>query len=141
MPLSYWALLGFAVWTIALLIAGIGVTRLLAIARREARPSSFDPSVPHGTEGYRRRMRAHLNCVENLPIFATLVLLGGALNLNDSLFQGAAFAVLPARLGQSVAHVASGRNRAVLVRFGFFSVQLVCFVIMAVLLAARGLEK
>lgn len=140
MPLSYWALIGFVVWTLLLLVGGIGVTRLSAIRRREARPNSFNPSVPHGSEGYQRRMRAHLNCVENLPIFAALVLLGGALGVPGPLFQQAAFAVLPARVGQSIAHMASGRNRAVLVRFAFYCVQLLCFAVMLCLLVARGLE-
>jgi len=48
--------------------------------------------------------------------------------------------VLPLRMGHSVAHIASGRNRAVLVRFAFFSGQLVCFAIMVGLLVMRGLE-
>jgi uncharacterized MAPEG superfamily protein len=139
MLLSYWALLGFVAWTLLLLVLGIGVTRVRQVLRHEARANSFNPQVPHGTEAYQRRMRAHLNCVENLPIFAALVLLGGLLGVSGAVFQAAAFAVLPMRMGQSVAHIASGRNRAVLVRFGFFSAQLVCFAIMLVLLALRGL--
>jgi uncharacterized MAPEG superfamily protein len=140
MLLSYWALLGFVAWTLLLLVFGIGVTRIGQVIRREARANSFNPQVPHGTESYQRRMRAHLNCVENLPIFASLVLLGGLLGLTSAAFQAAAFAVLPLRIGQSVAHIASGRNRAVLVRFGFFSAQLMCFAILLVLLVRRGLE-
>ena len=140
MLLSYWALLGFVAWTLLLLVLGIGVTRVGQVMRREARANSFNPQVPHGTEAYQRRMRAHLNCVENLPIFASLVLLGGLIGLTSGAFQAAAFAVLPLRIGQSVAHIASGRNRAVLVRFGFFSAQLVCFAILLSLLAGRGWE-
>jgi uncharacterized MAPEG superfamily protein len=140
MLLSYWALLGFVAWTLLLLVLGIGVTRVGQVMRREARANSFNPQVPHGTEAYQRRMRAHLNCIENLPIFASLVLLGGLLGASGAGFQAAAFAVLPMRIGQSIAHIASGRNRAVLVRFGFFSVQLSCFAIMLVLLVLRGME-
>lgn len=137
---SYWALLGFVAWTWLLLVGGIGATRVGQVMRREAPANSFNPQVPHGTEAYQRRMRAHLNCIENLPIFAALVLLGGAMGGTGSLFQVAAIAVLPARIGQSVAHVASGRNRAVMVRATFFAVQLLCFAAMLVLLALRGLE-
>ncbi len=140
MLLSYWALLGFAFWTLSIVVGTIGVPRLVAIARKEAKPSSFNPSVPHGSERYQRSMRAHANCVENLPVFASLVLLGGALGLTGSTFQIAAFIVLPARVVQSVAQIASGRNRAVLVRFTFFSVQLVCFAILLVLLVRHGLR-
>ncbi len=139
MLLSHWALLGFVLWTVLLLVGTIGVTRVGAVMRKEARANSFNPAVPHGSERYQRSMRAHLNCVENLPIFASLVLLASALSLPGALFQAAAIAVLPARVVQSVVHVASGRNRAVLVRFAAFSVQIVCFLVMLALLVAHGL--
>jgi uncharacterized MAPEG superfamily protein len=141
MTLSQWALLGFAVWTLTLLVTCIGITRVRAVVRKEARANSFNPNVPHGSERYQRSMRAHLNCVENLPVFASLVLLGTLLSIPGSLFQLAAFTVLPARVLQSIAHVASGRNRAVLVRFAFFCLQLLCFALMAVLLALHGLRS
>jgi uncharacterized MAPEG superfamily protein len=140
MLLSHWALLGFATWTLGLVLFTIGVPRIAAILKKQARPNSFDPSVPHGSERYRRCMRAHANCVENLPVFASLVLLGSALGVAGSLFQLAAFAVLPARILQSVAHIASGRNRAVLARFVFFVVQLSCFALLIALLIAHGLR-
>jgi len=140
MLLSEWALLGFVVWTIALVVVGIGVTRITQIITKQARANSFNPSVPHGSERYQRSMRAHVNCVENLPIFAALVLLGSAHAMTGWQFQAAAFAVLPARVLQSSVHIWSGRNRAVLVRFVFFLLQVACFLTMASLLAARGLR-
>jgi uncharacterized MAPEG superfamily protein len=135
MLLSEWALLGFVSWTLLVLIGGIGVTRVGKVMRREAAPNSFNPSVPHGTDAYQRRMRAHLNCIENLPIFAALVLLGSVLHVPGQLFQIAALAVLPARIVQSLVHMASGRNRAVLVRFYAYTAQQICFGIMIVQLA------
>jgi len=140
MTLSQWALLGFVVWTVTLLVVGIGTPRIVAVINKQARANSFNPNVPHGSERYQRSMRAHLNCVENLPVFASLVLLGTLVAIPSSLFQWAAIAVLPARMLQTLAHVASGRNRAVLVRFTFFVVQLVCFALMAGLLALHGLR-
>jgi uncharacterized MAPEG superfamily protein len=141
MLLSEWALLGFVAWTLALLVLGIGVERVGKVMRREAKPNEFNPAVPHGSESYQRRMRAHLNCVENLPIFAALVLLGSVLHVPGQLFQIAAITVLPARLVQSVTHIASGRNRAVLLRFYAFSVQLVCFGILLVELARHATNR
>jgi hypothetical protein len=44
-------------------------------------------------------------------------------------------AVLPARIAQTLVHVASGSNRAVIVRFVFFSLQFLCFLGMAAILA------
>jgi uncharacterized MAPEG superfamily protein len=140
MTLSQWALLGFVVWTVTLLVVGIGTPRIVAVINQQARANSFNPNVPHGSERYQRSMRAHLNCVENLPVFASLVLLGTLVAIPGSLFQWAAITVLPARMLQTVAHVASGRNRAVLVRFTFFLVQLLCFALMAGLLALHGLR-
>jgi uncharacterized MAPEG superfamily protein len=140
MLLSQWALLGFVIWTLLLVVVGIGMPRISQVMRREARLNSFNPSVPHGSERYQRTLRAHANCVENLPIFAVLVLLGSALVVPGSLFQTAAVAVLPARVLQSLAHIASNRNRAVLARFVFFMVQLICFAIMLASLIGHGLD-
>jgi len=135
MSLSQWALLGFAVWTMLVVLLGIGGPRITAVLRKQARANSFNAAVVHGSERYQRTMRAHANCVENLPIFATLVLLGSVVAMPGWQFQAVAFAVLPARMLQTVVHVASGRNRAVLVRFAFFTVQQVCFFVMSILLA------
>jgi uncharacterized MAPEG superfamily protein len=140
MLLSQWGLLGFAVWTMLLVVVGIGLPRVTAIHRREASPSSFNPAVPHGSERYQRCMRAHLNCVENLPIYASLVLLGTVLSVPGMLFQVAALMVLPARIGQSLSHISSGRSRVVVVRFYFYVVQLVGFALMAGLLVAHALR-
>lgn len=139
MVLSHWALLGFATWTLLLVLLGIGLPRVSAVFLKKARPNSFRADVPHGTDRYQRTMRAHLNSVENLPVFAAIVLLGSLNGLDhDSLFQTTALVVLPARILQSVSHIASGRNRAVLARFTFYSIQLVCFAILIVRLATMN---
>ena len=136
---SQWALLGFAVWTMLLLVCTVGYTRVSAVLRGQARPNSFNAAVPHGSERYQRCMRAHMNCVENLPIFATLVLLGSSLGVSSVAFQAAALAVLPARLGQSLCHISSGSSRAVLARFYLYTTQQLCFLIMTGLLVLRGI--
>jgi uncharacterized MAPEG superfamily protein len=138
MALSLWSLLGFSAWTLLLVVVGIGVPRIAAIRRREAAPKSFRADVPHGSERYQRTMRAHLNCVENLPVFAALVLIAAHLGLRHGVFEILAAAVLPARIGQTVSHVASGSNRAVLGRFVFFCVQLLCWAAMIVILALHA---
>jgi uncharacterized MAPEG superfamily protein len=139
MTLPQWALLAFVLWTLLLLVSTVGVARVGAILRRRARPNDFNAAVPHGSERYQRSMRAHMNCVENLPIFAALVLLGTQLGVASPAFEVAAASVVPARLVQSIVHVASGRNRAVLLRFGAYAIQLLCFCVMAAcLILARG---
>ena len=136
---SHWALVGFVAWTVLLLVSTVGVTRVSAVLKKQAKPNSFNPNVPHGSDRYQRCLRAHLNCVENLPIFASLVFLGTTLQLSGGLFQAAAVTVLPARLVQTSVHIASGRNRAVLVRFTAYTVQVLCFLVMLGLLIAQGL--
>jgi uncharacterized MAPEG superfamily protein len=132
--LSLYALVGFAVWTLLVVLVGIGLPRLTAVLARRTPPNAFVADVPHGSERYRRTLRAHVNCVENLPIFAALVLVGRAVSLESPTFEALAVAVLPARMAQTLAHVAGGSNRAVMVRFSFFTMQVVCFLAMAVLL-------
>jgi uncharacterized MAPEG superfamily protein len=132
---SLYSLLGFVVWTILVVVVGIGIPRVSAVLARRAAPNSFTPDVPHGSERYRRTMRAHANCVENLPIFAALVLIARAVSLENSLFETLAVIVLPARIAQTTVHFASGSNGAVLARFWFFSIQIVCFAAMALVLA------
>jgi uncharacterized MAPEG superfamily protein len=132
---SLYSLLGFVVWTLLVVMAGIGPPRISAVLARRAPPKSFVADVPHGSERYRRTMRAHANCIENLPIFASLVLIAHTIALESALFTALAVAVLPARVAQSAVHVASGSNRAVMVRFSFFSIQFGCFIVMAAILA------
>ena len=129
--------LGFVVWTMLVVLLGIGLPRAAAVLERRAAPNSFVANIPHGTERYQRTLRAHANCVENLPLFASLVLLGRVVSLESWPFEAFAIAVLPARIAQTTAHIASGSNRAVLVRFSFFTIQLGCFAGMAALLALR----
>jgi uncharacterized MAPEG superfamily protein len=140
MLLSHWALLGFVVWTMLLVVTTIGVPRLTAIATRRAASNAFNAAVPHGSERYQRSMRAHANCVENLPVFAALVLLGSWLQVSGSWFQVAAVVVLPARIVQSLAHIASNRAPAVWLRFVAFCVQLCGFAVLATLLVRHGLR-
>ena len=119
---SMLALLGYAAWTMVLL-AGIAVLRSTLVVTQKRRVNSFLPTGVDVSPFAGRLCRAHANCVENLPIFASLILVAvstGHASLTDSL----ALWVLAARVGQSVVHLVSTRNRAVLLRFTFFVVQL-----------------
>lgn len=130
------ALVFFACWTLALVVLGIGAYRVSLVLMGAARPNSFPGDQPHGPEMYRRMMRAHANCVENLPIFAVLVLVGHHLGLRDGTFALLAQVVAMARVGQSIAHISSGRSMVVNVRFVFFLAQIVAMGWMAKLIVA-----
>ena len=81
-----------------------------------------------------RLNRAHMNCLENLPIFGALVLVATVAGLRAPLLDTVAKAYLAAWIGQSVTHVASGSVIAVNVRFTFFVVQVACLIQMLLMI-------
>ena len=129
------ALLGFAAWTL-LLIAAVFLYRGMRFLGgtpinhwpRQAKPADDAPIV-------RRLEDAHANCLENLPVFAVIVLAAAALGrLGD--IQMLAPWVLYARIGQSLAHLSGTGPVNVFVRASFWSVQLALCIWMLVKLIA-----
>jgi len=129
------ALLGFAAWTV-LLIAAVFLYRGMRFLGgtpinhwpRQAKPADDAPIV-------RRLEDAHANCLENLPVFAVIVLAAAALGrLGD--IQMLAPWVLYARIGQSLAHLSGTGPMNVFVRASFWSVQLALCIWMLVKLIA-----
>lgn len=140
MTQSLWMLLGFAAWTLAVLLVGVGVPRWRLILTRHADLTSFPADTPHGSPGYRRAMRAHANCVENLPVFGAIVLTASAAHIEAAGFDQLAAAVLAARIAQSSIHMALPEtNRTVAIRFTFFLTQIAAMIAMLVLLVRAGL--
>jgi len=130
-------LLAFAAWTMLVLVAGIGTRRLTLVFTGKAGMASFPADVPTGSNGYRRAMRAHANCVENLPIFGALVLTANAVGLRSVQIDVLAVIVMAARIVQSLIHTCFiERNATVAVRFTFFMVQLVAMLWMGALIVA-----
>src|SRR5262245_27237830 len=128
MTIPQWTLLGFAAWTLALLMATVGVYRWGNILFAKAAIASFRTDQLEGAGWYQRGTRAHANCIENLPVFGAIVLALQAGNVAGSLVDGLAIAILAARIVQSLVHVSFGQtNMMVASRFSFFSVQLVGF--------------
>ena len=128
-------LLGFAAWTL-LLIAGVflypGMRFLTGTPinhwPRGNKPADDAPFV-------KRLEDAHANCLENLPVFAVIVLVAAALGrLAD--IQALAPWVLYARIGQSLAHLSGTGPVNVFVRASFWSAQLALFGWMLVKLLA-----
>ena len=66
-------LVGFAAWTVLLLLFTVGVYRWTRILRERVPISSFRADQIEGADWYKRAMRAHANCVENLPVFGAIV--------------------------------------------------------------------
>ncbi len=118
-------LFGFILWTVALLLA-IAAVRVREILAGKARASDFTPGIPHGGDRYWRLNRAHMNCLENLPLFSAVVLTGAVIGADAPWLDRLAEFYLLARIGQSVTHISSGSDRAIQIRFAFFGVQLLC---------------
>ena len=138
MTMPMWTLLGFATWTLLLLMATVGVYRWANILLRRAPIASFRSDQLEGDDWYRRGTRAHANCVENLPVFGAIVLVISALGVTGPVVSWLCATVLIARVCQSLVHVCRPQTGAVVaVRF-FFSVQLICFLALIVAAACHS---
>ncbi len=131
---SLLALLAFVAWTVTLLLA-VGLSRVAKVAAGKARPGDFPAGVPHGADTYWRLNRAHLNCLEFLPLFGAVVIVGAVADVESAAFETGAWVVVAARVGQSLVHVASGSDLAVNLRFGFFLVQVATLITMGIVAA------
>lgn len=132
------SLLGFTLWTVCLLLATVGVYRWRRILTGKVAISKFVSGNDLGDEWYGRAMRAHANCIENLPVFAVLVLAAGMQGVESRLFNGLALAVVAARIVHSLIHVCLVQtDRVVSFRFLFYLVQILAFLAMAALLIRK----
>lgn len=142
MPIPIWMLLGFATWTLLLLMGTVGVYRWARIIFSNAPVASFRSDRLEGTDWYQRGTRAHANCVENLPVFAAIVFVITAIGLQGGLVDTLCVVVLVARICQSMVHLSHPQTDAfVAVRFSFFSVQLACFLTLIAMAVHHGCES
>jgi uncharacterized MAPEG superfamily protein len=129
----------FAVWGL-LLVISIGTWRLAMAVSGNVPQGGFNPGTPHGGAAYWRLNRAHMNVVENLPFFGAIVLGGMIANVQEPNFQMLASIVLLARIAQTIIHVTSGAQVAILLRFSAYLVQVFSMLGMAAMvLQATGL--
>jgi uncharacterized MAPEG superfamily protein len=116
------ALLGFVAWTLALLVLMEAIRSGLVLSGRVP-ANGFDPANSGLSPFMQRLARAHANCLEGLPLYGGLMLLAlvlGQTAITDSL----AYALLGARIVQSLIHLASTSAPAVTLRFCAFGVQM-----------------
>ena len=137
MTIPQWVLLGFAGWTLAMLFGTIGVYRWSGILTGRARISEWRADTPQGSERYRRAMRAHLNCVENLPVYGAIVFCASAAGARGVFLDALALAFMAAQICQTIVHIAFAPSDFVAsMRFALFFVQAVCMVAMGISAAA-----
>ena len=139
MTIPQWTLLGFTAWTLALLMATVGVYRWGHILFFRAAIASFRSDALEGAGWYQRGTRAHANCIENLPVFGAIVYVISTIGLEGPMVDALCVAILAARICQSSVHISHEQTNAfVAVRFSFYSVQLVSFLVLIVMAVKRA---
>lgn len=128
MSASLTALIGFAAWAVMLVfVVLLFRTGIVFTGKKPANSWPRGEKPPTDEPGLVTRIgHAHLNCVENLPIFASIVLvafIAGKLAVTDAV----ALYVLYARLAQSVTHMIGVTHWLVFIRANFFAIQLLLY--------------
>jgi hypothetical protein len=132
MTTPLWGLLAFACWTLLVLMIGVGISRWSLILTGRAQLTDFPGDTAHGSTAYRRAVRAHANCVENLPVYGAIAMTAFAAQATSPTMDMLALVVIAARVGQSTVHMALVEtNTTVGVRFTFFLAQVVAMAWMA----------
>lgn len=126
-------LLVFAGWTLGSMALTVGSHRWGRIFAGRSRIADFAEYRVEGPGWYRRSLRAHANCVENLPVYGAVVVAIVATGVEAALLDTLALVLIAARVAQTVVHVAlEPTDLAVAVRFTFFFVQLLAMVGMGI---------
>lgn len=126
-------LLAFAGWTLLSMTLTVGAYRWYHILSGRKRIGEFSEYRIEGQEWYKRALRAHANCVENLPVYGAIILTIVATGISSSLLDILAMVFLTARIAQTSAHISfQHSDLSATVRFLFFFIQLVCMVWMGV---------
>lgn len=141
MTVPLWALLGFATWTVLLLLGTVGVYRWSRILTGRVPIRDFRADQIEGDDWYKRAMRAHANCIENLPVFGAIVLALYASGIDSPLVNAISVVILAARIAQSAIHVSFvPTNTVVSVRFGFFFLQIAGFLWLIAIVVERAMH-
>ena len=139
MTVPAWTLLGFSAWTIVLLVFTIGAYRWFHILAGRVPISGFRADQPEGADWYKRSMRAHANCIENLPVFAAIVLALHVSAVRGAVVDNVSIGILAARVAQSLVHACLPQTNAVVaLRFSLLLIQLVGFLTLIVLIVRHA---
>jgi len=140
MTIPVWVLLGFAVWTMLVLMMTVGIYRWGMIFTGRAQVTDFSADGNEGSPLYRRAMRAHLNCLESLPVYGAIVVAVVVSGADGSMLDTLAVILIGARIAQTLVHVSTVQTSFIAyVRFGFFFVQLICMLSMAALVVQHAI--
>jgi uncharacterized MAPEG superfamily protein len=137
MSIPVLVLLAFGGWTLLTLFGSIGVYRWRRILTGRASVAEWRADLPQGSEWYQRAMRAHMNCIENLPIYTAVVIALMATGMQSSIIDRLAIALITSRIAQTLVHIVLAQTNAVAsVRFGLFCLQVLCMITMGAIIIA-----
>lgn len=140
MSIPIWVLLGFAAWTLLTLILSVGVYRWSRILSGRASISEWRADGTQGSDWYQRAMRAHQNCVENLPVYTAIVVVYIVTGVTSGILDALAVTIMGARVCHTLVHVTFQQTNLVAgFRFMFFLVQIVAMGAMGIIIATHAL--
>ena len=86
--------------------------------------------------GTRRAVRAHMNCVENLPVYTAIVVVMLAAHVASPILDALAITILIARMCQTSVHLSFEQTNVIAgVRFAFYLAQALSMLAMGVVIA------
>ena len=131
MTIPLWVLLGFAAWMLLTLFTTVGIYRWTRILTGRVAIAEWRADEPQGSEWYRRAVRAHMNCVENLPVYTALVVVLLAIHADTPVLDALAIIILVARIFQTLIHLSLEQtNTVAAMRFACFFIQALCMIAM-----------
>ena len=121
------ALLLFAAWTLVVMFVYVGY-RMVLVLSMQKKANAWTRGQPTDDPAFVvRASHAHVNCVENLPVFAAIVLAAAALG-KSPVVDAVACWFLAARIAQTTVHLISTAPGMVFLRANLFVVQAaLCF--------------
>ena len=127
------AVLLYILWMIVLLLLYAGPRIPQALIGAKPIDSWERNKTPTDAAFFQRAKGAHLNCIENLPLFAGVVAIAALMN-QVAIVDSVAAYVLYARVAQGVMHLSGTSFIQILLRATFFLVQIVLIGYVAVML-------
>ncbi len=120
------ALSGYITWFLVLL-SSIVLMRVHLTLSGKRRANSFSPTGEDVSDFSARLCRTHANCYEAMPYIGGLLIVALATD-NTHITDSLALPLMIARFLQSVVHLISTKNLAVMARFTFLTIQIIiCF--------------
>ncbi len=125
---AYLALIGFTAWTLLLPLIYVGVYRVGLVLSRRKPANAWPRGQQHDDPPIITRLHdAHMNCVENLPVFAAIVLAAAMTEQLDTVNLLAPW-LLGFRIAQGLVHIIGTTATLVFIRANFYILQMALFI-------------